>query len=473
MASRKLSGRDAAKMRAARISVIVTLILIIAKGIAGWLSGSLALISIAADSVFDFLAVLVTLLAVRITSQPPDDDHLYGHGKFDSLAGLFQSVFLIVVSSWICYEAIKRLRSDEPVMLNINTLTLSILFASFILDLWRASVLRKVAQESRSQALQADALHFLADALSVVVAIVGVLLARFAGIAAADSYAAILVAGFIIYQSLRQGKDAIDSLTDRFPRTDEYKKIREAITATPGVESLRLLRMRHSGSMSYVDASVSVNRMLPASSGEKIRSEIDRNIHLVLPESETSIAIRPVKTEHESAFETIRLITSEFGILPHNIEFSESEEGVIADLHVEFPPETSFEDAHMTSEEIEDRIREEVPGISKVYTHLEVERSALSATPMRSLSTEQAHLVTGVRNFINGAPDEVREVTDAGFYEHRETGELKLVLTVKLRSDLSLHAAHEIVTDLEKKLRKQYPNLGRIVIHTEPTSFQR
>src|SRR5688572_5040679 len=97
MPSQELSGRDAAKMRAARISVIVTLILIVAKGIAGWLSGSLALISIAADSVFDFLAVLVTLLAVRITSQPPDDDHLYGHGKFDSLAGLFQSVFLIAV----------------------------------------------------------------------------------------------------------------------------------------------------------------------------------------------------------------------------------------------------------------------------------------------------------------------------------------------------------------------------------------
>jgi cation diffusion facilitator family transporter len=459
-------------MRAARISVIVTLILIIAKGVAGWLSGSLALISIAADSVFDFLAVLVTLLAVRVTSQPPDEDHLYGHGKFDSLAGLFQSLFLIGVSSWICYTAIGRLSNDIPETLNINTLTLTILFGSFVLDMWRANVLRKVAHESRSQALRADSLHFLADALSVLVAIAGVLFAKFAGIPAADSYAAILVAAFIIYQSLRQGKDAIDSLTDRFPQSDEYKKIHEAIASIAGVESLRLLRMRHSGTLTYVDASVSVNRMLPASAGEKIRSEIDQSIQKILPESETSIAIRPVKTEHESAFETIRLITSEFGILPHNIELSESEEGVIADLHIEFPPERSFEEAHATSEEIEERIREEIPGIEKVYTHLEVERSALSTTPMRDLSVQESHLVEDVRKFIAVIP-EVQAVEDIAFYEHRETGELKLVLTVELQSALTLHDAHEIVTDLERKLRKQYPNLGRVVIHTEPSSFHK
>lgn len=469
MASPELSGRDAAKLRAARISVIVTLTLIVAKSIAGWLSGSLALISLAADSVFDFLAVLVTLLAVRVTSQPPDEDHLYGHGKFDSLAGLFQSVFLIGVSSWICYEAINRLSGKEETVLQIDALTLTILFASFILDMWRASVLRKVARDSRSQALRADSLHFLADALSVLVAIGGVLLAKFAGLPSADAYAAIIVAGFIIYQSVHQGKDAIDSLTDRFPQTDEYKKIREAIAATPGVVSVRLLRMRHSGTLMYIDTSVSVDRVLPASVGERIRTEIDQAIQAIVPESETSVAVRPIKTDHESAFETIRLITSEFGILPHNIELSESGSEIIADLHIEFPQQRSFEEAHAISEEIERRICEEIPTITKVYTHLEVERSAMAATPMSK--TGETQLMEDVSKFITAAPDEIQAVRDICFYAHRETGEQKLVLTVELRSDLSLHDAHEIVTDLEKRLRKQYPNLGRVVIHTEPVAI--
>lgn len=460
---------DAAKMRAARISIVVTLTLIIAKGIAGWLSGSLALISLSTESIFDFLAVLITLLAVRVTSLPPDEDHLYGHGKFDSLAGLFQSIFLIGVSGWIFYESINRLTGKEEVVLDIDALTLTILILAFVLDMWRARVLKRVGVESGSQALSVDSLHFLADALSVIVAIAGVLLAKFAGILVADAYAALIVAGFVIYQSIRQGKDAVDTLTDRYTRTSEYREIKKAIESTTGVESLRLLRMRQSGVLTYIDASVSVNRVLPASAGERIRGDIDQAIHTILPESETSIAIRPVKTQNESAFETIRLITSEFGILPHNIELSESEGGIIADLHIEFPPKKSFEDAHTTSEEIEQRIRNEIPGIKQVYTHLEVERSAISVTPMRDLSAKQSTLVDEVQKFISATPDSILAARDVAFYEHRETGELKLVLTVALRSDLSLHDAHEIVTDLERRLRKQYPNLGRVVIHTEPS----
>src|SRR6185503_14405199 len=147
---------------------------------------------------------------------------------------------------------------------------------------------------------------------------------KFADIPSADAYAALVVASFVIYQSLRQGKDAIDALTDRFTASKEYRQISEAIVSTPGVEHLRLLRMRPSGHLTYVDASVSVDRVLPASVGEKIRSDIDRVIHSLVADAETSIAIRPVRTERESTFETIRLITSEFGILPHNIELSDS-----------------------------------------------------------------------------------------------------------------------------------------------------
>jgi cation diffusion facilitator family transporter len=466
----ELSHRDATKMRAARISVIVTLVLIVAKAVAGWLSGSLALISLATESIFDFLAVLITVLAVRVTSQPPDEDHLYGHGKFDSLAGLFQSVFLVGVSAWICYESINRLTGKTEVELDISALTLVILFCSFVLDLWRSRVLKRVAGESNSQALSVDSLHFLADALSVIVAMIGVLFAKFAGVPAADAYAALVVAGFVIFQSVRQGKDAVDALTDRYTRRSEYQEITEAIKSISGVEALRLLRVRQSGTLTYIDASVSVDRVLPASVGEKIRREIDASIHEIVPESETSIAIRPVKMENESAFETIRLITSEYGIVPHNIELSDSGNGkVIADLHIEFPSERSFEEAHAISEVIEERIQREISGIDTVYTHLEVERSQISATPMLDLSARESKLVEQIRAFVALTLREIVAVRDIGIYENRDTGELKLVLTLELPSDLTLHAAHEVVTDLERRLRKQYSNLGRVVIHTEPT----
>jgi len=298
------------------------------------------------------------------------------------------------------------------------------------------------------------------------------LLARFAGWVSADSYAAIFVAAFIIWQSLVQGKNSIDSLTDRFTSSAEYRQIQTMIAAIPGVEGVRLLRMRQSGPLTYIDTSVSVNRTLPASVGERIRTEIEGVVGQQFPESEISVAIRPIRTADESAFETIRLITSDFGILPHNIELSETEGAIIADLHIEFPPERSFEDAHEVSEEIERRICEEIPAIGKVYTHLEVERSALSTTPMHDLSQQESHLVEDVKRFISAIPSVIRATTDVAFFEHRETGEHKLVLTLELPSDLTLHDAHEVVTELERKLRKQYPNLSRVVIHTEPVALK-
>ncbi|HEY6171990.1 MAG TPA: cation diffusion facilitator family transporter, partial [Candidatus Kapabacteria bacterium] len=96
------------KLRITKISLLVTLVLIVIKTAAGLLSGSLALISLATDSAFDFLSVLFTFIAVRVSALPPDEDHPYGHGKFDSLSGLFQSLFLVGVSVWIFIEAIGR-----------------------------------------------------------------------------------------------------------------------------------------------------------------------------------------------------------------------------------------------------------------------------------------------------------------------------------------------------------------------------
>ena len=107
-------------LRTAWISIFVTLILIAAKLIGGLLSGSLALISLAADSTIDLFSVLLTLFAITITAKPADEDHRYGHGKFDSLSSLFQSLLLLGISIWIFFEATDRLLHPSAVKLTIG-----------------------------------------------------------------------------------------------------------------------------------------------------------------------------------------------------------------------------------------------------------------------------------------------------------------------------------------------------------------
>src|SRR4051812_7569026 len=203
-------------IRTAWISILVTLVLIAAKVAGGLLSGSLALISLATESALDLLSVLLTLFAVRITAMPADKDHPYGHGKFDNLSSLFQSFLLLAVSFWIFYEALKRLLHPNEVSLNIDYITFGILIGSFILDFWRSRKLTIVGKEERSQALQTDALHFFADSLSVAVVFIGLLFSKYLKLEGADSYAAMLVSGFVATLSIRQGKSAFDVLSDRF-----------------------------------------------------------------------------------------------------------------------------------------------------------------------------------------------------------------------------------------------------------------
>ena len=232
------------KLRITKISLLVTLVLIVIKTAAGLLSGSLALISLATDSAFDFLSVLFTFVAVRVSALPPDEDHPYGHGKFDSLSGLFQSVFLVGVSVWIFIEAVTRLRSPESVELDIDAFTFVILGLSFLLDMWRAKTIKKTADVSRSQALGADALHFLADGLSVVIVAAGIILAEFFHITSADSYAAIAVSLFVGIQSIKQGKSSIDVLMDRMPMNGDTDAVMVIAKETDGILEVGSLKMR-------------------------------------------------------------------------------------------------------------------------------------------------------------------------------------------------------------------------------------
>jgi cation diffusion facilitator family transporter len=458
-----------ATLRTAWISIFVTLILIAAKLIGGLLSGSLALISLAAESGLDLFSVLLTLFAVRITAKPADSDHPYGHGKFDNLTALFQSALLLGISVWIFIEALDRLRHPSAVKLTIDAITFSILIGSFILDFWRSHKLGVVGKAERSQALQTDALHFFADSLSVIVVFIGLIFSKYLHLEGADSYAAMLVAGFVSTLSIRQGKDALDALTDRYAHTEDYEKASRMIKSVEGTQNIEALRMRHSGPKLFIEATIAINRILPFATVEHILNEIKEKLEREFSGAEVNLRSHAVKLEHESTFETIKLITSEHGVLPHNIELSKDEKGSITlDLHLEFPPASSFAGAHRKSEYIEADIKKHLPGITKIILHLEEERPDYAMTTVHDLTSDKKVLADEMSALAKASHPLVKDVRELILFQSEPFKELKLSFTVILDKALSLADAHEIVTTLERLLRKKYPELSRIVIHSEP-----
>jgi len=459
------------KISVAWISVAITTTLIIGKLIIGLFTDSLAILSQAADSGFDLIALLITLFAVKISAIPPDEDHPYGHGKFENLSALIQAIFLLGITIWISYDAIQRLRGVLELNLKITTWSFAILLVSIGLDLYRAQLLRKAGKEHNSQALEASALNFLTDILSAVVALIGLVIAKVFDYPLADAWAALGVAVFVAYLSVQLGKRAIDGLTDRFEFSKGYEELNNVIQSVTGVEKVRRMRIRLAGPYHFIETTIEVSRALPFNSVQHIVEDVEKVLMGRFQNADVTVHWVPVKTENESPFETLRLITAQYGISPHNVELTRGDDGELRiDYHLEFPPRTDFSEAHAISEEIEKQVRSELPRLGRVTPHLEEERSDKNLMEIKDLTDINPALVNDIEFYAKAANKEVKGVQDISISENLEDRGIKLILTINLRKELSLGEAHDIVTNVEEELRKRFPEIHRIVIHASPNN---
>src|SRR5688572_29355918 len=204
------------KERVALASIVASGGLTVAKGVVGVLSGSLALISEAAHSALDFAATVMTWYAVRVSGKPADEEHHYGHGKVESVSALIETGLLFVLSGVVIWEAVHRLAGDKGHAVEATFWAFAVIIASIVVDFLRARLLYRVAAETRSEALEADALHFGSDMWSSIAVLIG-LGAVALGYPWADSAAALIVAVFILIAGWRLGRRTVETLTDTAP----------------------------------------------------------------------------------------------------------------------------------------------------------------------------------------------------------------------------------------------------------------
>src|SRR5436853_2988788 len=232
------------KSRVAAISIIASAGMAAAKFVVGVAIGSLALISEALHSSVDLAATVVTWLVVRVSDQPADEEHHYGHGKIESLSALGVIAMLYVLAGGIVVQAWSQLRDGAPPP-TLSAVPFVVLLIDIAVNFWRARALHRTARETRSQALAADALHFASDVLGSIAVIAGLVLTGF-GFAWGDSVAAIGVAVMISILGLRLGRSTVETLLDRAPEGASEKAI-AAIRSVPGVVDVERLRVRMVG----------------------------------------------------------------------------------------------------------------------------------------------------------------------------------------------------------------------------------
>jgi cation diffusion facilitator family transporter len=452
--------------RVAGVAVAVTLLLALTKLVVWLVTGSLAVLSQALDSIVDIVALALVFLGVRIAGKPADASHHYGHGKAENLAAFTQTVLLGVVIAGVVLESVQRLAGERS-NVDAPAFAIALMIVSVGVDVLRVRYLSAAARDERSDALRAGALNIAGDVGTALVALVSLLLVS-TGITRADAVGALIVACGVLVAAIRVGKHSVDVLMDRAPR-DPVHAIAEATTSAAGVEETRRVRVRGTDRQLFADITVAAGRTTSLERAHDIAEHVEREVERAVPGTDVVVHVEPV-AQTSGLVEQVQAAASRTeGVHEiHNVSVHAFREEHPGKLHVTLHAKTragvSLEEAHELSDAIEASVAEELGRDVRVDTHIEpLESDAIG----RDVTRAHGDLVSSVTRLALQEPDvaDCHEVlvTSAG-------GRLSVVAHVRGRSDLPLARIHDASTSIENAIHSEHPEVGPVLIHFEPTT---
>ena len=283
------------KSSAARLSIAAAAFLIVLKTATGWLTGSISVWASLLDSAMDIFASAINYFALRAAARPPDEDHRYGHGKAESLAGLFQSFVISASGLILIYEAVKRVLTPQPTAqewLGVGTMA-----TAAVVSLALVARLRSVARRTDSPALNADAVHYVTDVYTNAAALAALLVVALTGWTLADPLVSIAISAFILWSAFAVGRDSVNVLMDRRLPREVDAKVAAVVERFrgEGVQGFHDLRTRRSGSVKFIDLHLEVDRAQTLPQAHDLSVRVLRAIEAEIPRSRVQIHTDPTR----------------------------------------------------------------------------------------------------------------------------------------------------------------------------------
>lgn len=457
------------KNRVTIISLVAAVALTTMKLVAGLFTGSLGLLAEAAHSGLDTVASVITFFSVRVAGRPADENHPYGHGRFENLSAVAQGALLLGTAAWILFEAVQRIFFVN-VEVQTSIWAFAVMGASIVIDFWRSRMLARAAKKHNSRALEADALNFRADMFSSAVVILGLLLVAYGKLTdsggflqRADAWAALLVGLFIIGKSGQLALRSVNILLDLAP-VELQKRITRGAESVPGVLETRSVRLRESGNRKFADIVVTIPRTISAAEAHGITEKVEETVREIDPGTESVVHVEPVMSETETAVESINAVALQMGLRTHHERVQQTGDSLEASLHLEVDSTLTLGEAHELAQRLGAEIKAQNPNLKRVTTHLEV------AEP------EPGELVDVTGEYGSLVDQMKQTVLDAGFeavcHEARlyrsEEGGLDAILHLDFPSSANVGGVHLNTEVIEQALREAHPELEHVVIHAEP-----
>jgi cation diffusion facilitator family transporter len=435
--------------------------LTIAKAIVGVATGSLAILSEAAHSLIDFGATVMTYFAVRVSGKPADEEHHYGHGKIESVTALAETAMLFVLSGVVIWEAVQRLAGGHGHPVEATIAAFAVMVLSVLVDFFRARLLYRVAHETASEALEADALHFGSDMWSSIAVLIGLGGVAF-GLPWADAVAALIVALFVCLAGWRLGRRTIDTLTDTAP-AGVADMIRRLATRVSGVVAVERVRVRPVGGNLFVEILAGVSRTLPLDRVEALKTQVADAIRAGLPRAEVEVVIAPRALDSESVQERVMVIARNLGLAVHHVTVHDIRGALSVSLDLEVERKLALGSAHEIADRLEAALREELGPQVEVETHIEPLQADAAG---REAPVERVRAVEIALGEIAAEGGMIHDVHNVRV---RETDDGEIVnFHCRVDPALTVQAVHERVDELERALRRRSPSIKRVIGHAEP-----
>jgi cation diffusion facilitator family transporter len=466
----KIAGFSAEKRRVALHSMLAAAAMTLLKLGAGLLSGSLGVLSDAAHSALDLVGSTLTFFSVQVSDRPADEDHTYGHGKFENISSFGEVLLMAVSSAWIIWEAIERIRHQWKGLHNSLWPPVLVVLASIAVDFWRSRRLRAVAERTGSPALATDAFHFASDIWSSLAVLAG-LGASWVGthfglgvLRYADPLAAVVVALLILRLTLRLGREAVSVLLDEIP-VETRRSIQSEVERVPGVLAVEQTRVRRSGANYFADLTLALPRRYTFEhTGELVR-EATEAVHRALPEADVVIHTVPRQARAESIFDRVRAVAARNNVSVHELSVQSHQGRLRVEQHLELDESLPLLKAHDFVCSLESEILRETPEIDSVLTHIESEPATIEQPEEMVLEDRK------IESALRSTAALFKEIVDVHeIVVGRAVDHIHLSCHCTLPDELTMRRVHEVITALEDRFKLECPEVYRVTIHPEPVT---
>lgn len=377
------------KTRVALFSLLAS-VLITAMNITAWLlTNSLAVLAESMHTFLDILVTTITLIAVSVGSKPPDKEHPFGHGKAESIGGLFGSLFIIVAGILIGYESAERIIMRTP--FTPDMVAIAVMAIAIAIDVNRSRALKRAAIKWNSRALEADSYHFLSDVAIetsvIALMIIGLLMERLSiglfdewGGALLDSLIAFAIVIYFSVIGARIMRTSIDELMDKTSE-DLIRRVANVTKSVQGVVSVKDIKARRVGSMAHIEVTIGgVSDHLSIAEAHNIADNVESAIKREVGPSIVMVHVEPELRERvERALASVR---NPLIINIHELNIMESQNGVVVSMHMVVKSDAKLSDINKAVNEVESKVRQEIPN-ALVWIHLEPDKRTINIDEVR------------------------------------------------------------------------------------------